>query len=233
MLALAACAPTPQTPSHASSPAPYAPAVDPQETTTPEQTLAELERQPITAFDLGLYRLRTELTPELESSLRAQGLLRRTAAMNGENVTKAGFVLVKLSHATTDPYGTLIEISVALPFTGAAASAQSLSELQQLGSKVVSTVRAYVGGPCAASDNPNVNKYSSCQSAFYFYDWFLRPTVGGFNEPIVGRNRAGYNIYSLVQVKAWGSLAGKRTTVIVTCAGPVIHDEVKCETSGD
>jgi hypothetical protein len=233
MMALAACAPTPPPPSPAPAPLSSTPARDPVETEAPEQTMNELKKQPITALDLALYRLRTELSPDLEKHLRAQGLLRRTPAINNEDVTKAGFVMVKLAHAKVDPYGTLVEISVNTPDSGAAASAQTISELQQLNSKVVAVVRDYVGGPCAASDDPNLNKYSSCSSAFYFYDWFAPPSVSAFNEPMAGRERAGYNIYSLVQVNVWGRLAGKHTVVLVNCTGPVIRVEVKCATSGE
>jgi hypothetical protein len=200
--------------------------VDTKETATPEQTIAELKSQPITALDLGLYRLRTEFAPDLDKRLRGQGLLPPAAS----DVSKAGFVSAGLSHAKVDPYGTLIEISVYTGDSGAAASEQTISRMQGLASKIVSVVRAYAGGPCASTDNPNL---STCQAAYYFYDWFERPSINGFNEPVVGRIRAGYNLYSLVQIRVYGQLKGAHTIVFVNCVGPTMRDEVKCDTSGD
>lgn len=232
IIGLAACAP-PSPPPAAPPPAPHpATVVNQDDTATADQTLAELRRQPVTMFDFGLYRLRTELVPELEKSLRSQGLLRRTPAANNQDITKAGFVMIGVSQAKVEPYETLVDISVNLPATGATASPQTISELQQSGSRVVSAVRNYIGGPCAAADNPDTNKYASCSSAFYFYDWFEAPSVSAFNQPIAGRARAGYNLHSRVQVKTWGDLVGKRS-VMVTCAGPVIREEVQCETIGE
>ena len=196
---------------------------------TPDETFLELSTSPISALDFGLYRLRMERLSDLEKQLRAKGLLRRMPALDGQDISKAGYVLVGLGHATIDPYGPLIEFSVSEPDNGAAASPSTIDEAEQLGSQIVSFVREVLGGPCADDKGPTTG---FCQGSYYFYSWFVPPSIDDFNLPVVGRSRAAYNFYSRVQIRASRTLKGTQTVVIVTCVGPVMRNEVKCGSSG-
>lgn len=229
---LASCTPTPQstakiaTPTAQPSP-PYGgtPPPDLRETATPGQTLSELAKQPVTALDLGLYRLHQEIVPELDQRLRAANLL---PPANPKTVDmRRGYILIS---AIAYPGAESMEISVNTGFGTGEASERGIRDLQDLQSKIVSYVRAYLGGPCAASDS-DVQNGGFCQSASNFYWWFKRPSEGSNDS--VAETRAAYNLYSLISIKVLGSLVGKHHAVFVSCTGPAIRVEVKCTATDD
>lgn len=197
--------------------------VNPREFAAPEETLAELNKTPVTLLDLGLYRLHQELVPDIDKQLRSKGLLPPPSV--SRNPIVAGFVSVGMVYSNKT---NTIEISVATPQTDTVASDITIAQLQEQETKIVSAVRAYFGGGCAGNESPGGPGYR-CQPAIGFYEYFQHPSVNSFNQPMVAQYRAQYNLYSLIQISVRGSL---NPTVIVSCGGPMIRDEVKCTTSG-
>jgi hypothetical protein len=206
---------------------------DPRETATSKQTLDELTSTPATALDLGLLRLRTEFAPQFDKQLRTQGIFPSLDPSYSAN-PRLGFVSVRLDPSDGDVRDRVITISVGTPMTDVYASEKSVAELQVVENKIVSELRASLGGSCAENQKPDVKDHDICEAADNFYDWFERPSVDGTSQPDIAHYRAAYNLYSLVRIKASGKLdgTGEHKVVDVTCTGPLIKNDVKCTTSG-
>jgi hypothetical protein len=206
--------------------------VDERQTATPQQTITELNSQPISVLDFGLYRIRKEALPELESQLRSRGLLPQAIGpTTGENTLKRGYVTISVEPSDNDFDQQIIRIDVNPGSVEAIASDDLIHRRIELESKIVSTVREYFSGSCRDTDNPNLPNSGVCQSATYFQYHFERPSVSHPDEGFVAHVRAAYNLYSLVVVQVQGQIARDKGGAIITCSGPLIRDEVKCKST--
>jgi len=218
-------------PAPIASPAPPKKA-DERQTATPQQTITEMNLQPITVLDFGLYQLRKEIVPDLEKRLRSQGLLPQAIGpTTGENVLKRGYVTISVEPSDNDFDQKIIRINVNPGSVEAIASDDLIHRRIELESKIVSTVREFFSGSCRDTDNPNLPNSGVCQSATYLQYYFERPSVSNPDEGFVAHVRAAYNLYSLVIVQVQSQIARDKGGVIITCSGPLIRDEVKCKST--
>lgn len=211
----------------------YQPATDPRETATPQDTLEELSHQSISVLDLGVYRLRKEVIPDIDKRLRSTGLLPPIPG-SGIGSLEFGNVSLWVGNSPSYPYEKIVQINVYMPATHTASSEKTIRELQESEKKIVSAIRAEFGSSCPSNDDPSIGTHGLCKSASGFYSYWFQPP-SALNEPVIGAQyRAAYNLYSLFYVDVWGMLdAGTPHYLDVHCTGPLIRDEVKCTAQGN
>lgn len=141
------------------------------EFSTAEEVFESLRRRPVSALDLGIYRLNAEIAPDLSKRMQAKHL---GAPIGGQG--QGGFInqpTVVFHYKALEDSKSAVVISIYIPNSAAPASDSSIEQLRTTETQVISFVRTYFDGPCTPPDeriyDQNHQNQRTCGGLWFYF----------------------------------------------------------------